>query len=75
MSQDNKAKVVLGTKKKTNKQQGKQNALLITVKEWAIQLVLENLAIHMRRNHMLTSHYSQNLISKDGIGKLYNHRI
>ena len=35
-----------GTKK--TKQWGRQNTLQITVEEWAIQLVLEKLAIHLR---------------------------
>ena len=50
MSQGNKVKVALDTKK-INKQWSRQNTTLqITIKVHAIQLVLEKLVIHTRRN-------------------------
>ena len=44
--------VIFGTKK--TKKWGRQNTLQITVEEWAIQLLLEKQAIHMRRTIMST---------------------
>ena len=57
---------------KKDKQWGRQNALQITVEEWAIQPVLEKLTIHVRRTIMPASYHSQNLICKGDVRKPYN---